>query len=121
MSRTTLTILALVAVSTACRKPPPPDARRTDAGAGADAATHRGQDRPSGEEAGPPGDRDGHGHGETGEKRSDLDQPVDTLLAQSCEHGRKAFECDECRYSVGVVVAGRGGRARAGVAGPAVG
>ncbi|HEX7487565.1 MAG TPA: efflux RND transporter periplasmic adaptor subunit [Anaeromyxobacteraceae bacterium] len=36
-------------------------------------------------------------------KESDLDQPVESLLAQSCEHHMKTFECDECRYQVGVV------------------
>ena len=41
------------------------------------------------------------GHAEA--RRSDLDQPVDALLAQSCEHDKKTFECDECRYQVGVV------------------
>jgi len=36
------------------------------------------------------------------EEPSDLDQPVEALLARTCEHGRKTFECDECRYEVGV-------------------
>ncbi len=35
-------------------------------------------------------------------KVSDLDQPAEVLLGQSCEHGKKTFECDECRYQVGV-------------------
>lgn len=34
---------------------------------------------------------------------SDLDRPVDDLFAEPCEHDRKTFECDRCRYSVGVV------------------
>jgi cobalt-zinc-cadmium efflux system membrane fusion protein len=100
MSRTTLTILALVALSAGCRKTPP-DAPRGDVRV-ADAATHEEHDRASKQQAGHPDDHADHGHGEAGEKRSDLDQPVDTLLGQSCEHGRKTFECDECRYSVGV-------------------
>ncbi len=37
------------------------------------------------------------------QKVSDLDRPVDELFAATCEHGRKTFECDECRYGVGVV------------------
>ncbi|WP_232288375.1 efflux RND transporter periplasmic adaptor subunit [Anaeromyxobacter sp. K] len=28
---------------------------------------------------------------------------MDELLGLTCEHGRKTFECDECRYEVGVV------------------
>ncbi|MBI5507424.1 MAG: efflux RND transporter periplasmic adaptor subunit [Deltaproteobacteria bacterium] len=34
---------------------------------------------------------------------SDLDRPVDELFGRSCEHNQKAFECDACRYEVGVV------------------
>jgi cobalt-zinc-cadmium efflux system membrane fusion protein len=40
-----------------------------------------------------------HAHGKT----SDLDQPVAELFQASCEHGIKTYECDECRYEVGVV------------------
>ncbi len=36
-------------------------------------------------------------------KASDLDQPVEALLARTCEHGKKAYECDECRYETGIV------------------
>jgi len=43
----------------------------------------------------------GHDHGEEG---GDLDLPADELFARSCEHGIHAFECDECRYEVGVVL-----------------
>jgi cobalt-zinc-cadmium efflux system membrane fusion protein len=51
-----------------------------------------------GKEAG----QEGHeAHG--AEKPSDLDRPVAELLAATCEHGRKTYECDECRYEVGVV------------------
>lgn len=49
----------------------------------------------------PHGEGDGHGHGD--ERKSDLDRPVDELLALTCEHQKKTFECDECRYEVGVV------------------
>ena len=34
---------------------------------------------------------------------SDLDRPVDELVTLSCEHQKKTFECDECRYEVGFV------------------
>jgi cobalt-zinc-cadmium efflux system membrane fusion protein len=34
---------------------------------------------------------------------SDLDRPVDELLAAECQHDKKSFECDECRYEVGFV------------------
>lgn len=34
---------------------------------------------------------------------SDLDRPVEALFAAECEHGTKAFLCDECRYEVGIV------------------
>jgi len=43
---------------------------------------------------------EGHDHG--GE-RSDLDRPVEELFAATCEHDKRTFECDECRYEVGVV------------------
>lgn len=47
----------------------------------------------------------GHDHGATEDEASDLDQPVETLFAVSCEHGVKTFACDECRYEVGVTKA----------------
>lgn len=34
---------------------------------------------------------------------SDLDRPVEELFAELCSHKKKTFECDECRYEVGVV------------------
>ncbi|HOX47006.1 MAG TPA: efflux RND transporter periplasmic adaptor subunit [Myxococcota bacterium] len=37
------------------------------------------------------------------EEPSDLDRPVEELIALTCEHARKTFECDECRYEVGFV------------------
>jgi cobalt-zinc-cadmium efflux system membrane fusion protein len=82
MSRTTRTLLAVLALAGGCRpgSPPPPNAAPAPADGGHD-----------------------HGHGEAGGKVSDLDQPVDALLAKPCEHGKKAFECHECRYEVGVV------------------
>ena len=35
-------------------------------------------------------------------EESDLDRPVSELFADTCEHGIKTHECDECRYEVGV-------------------
>lgn len=36
-------------------------------------------------------------------RKSDLDRPIDELIAARCEHGVNTFECDECRYEVGFV------------------
>ena len=46
---------------------------------------------------------EGHEHGE--DEGSDLDRPVAELFEDSCEHGIKTHECEECRYEVGVVKA----------------
>ena len=45
------------------------------------------------------------GHEESGETkaRSDLERPVDELVALACEHGKKTFACDKCRYQIGFV------------------
>jgi cobalt-zinc-cadmium efflux system membrane fusion protein len=42
-----------------------------------------------------------HEHG--GDEASDLDRPVSELFAATCEHDIKKYECDECRYEIGVV------------------
>ncbi len=42
-----------------------------------------------------------HAHDHPGE--SDLDRPIEALFGDTCEHGLQTFECDECRYEVGVV------------------
>ncbi|MBK9090699.1 MAG: efflux RND transporter periplasmic adaptor subunit [Holophagales bacterium] len=34
---------------------------------------------------------------------SDLDRPVEELVTLTCEHEKKTFECDECRYETGFV------------------
>jgi cobalt-zinc-cadmium efflux system membrane fusion protein len=59
-----------------------------------------------------PGHDDGaadgkHDHDEkSGEKKvSDLDRSVEELFGATCEHGKKTFECPECRYELGVVKA----------------
>ena len=36
-------------------------------------------------------------------KPSDLDRPVDELVGLTCEHKKKTYECEECRYEVGFV------------------
>lgn len=45
---------------------------------------------------------DGMGGAETREP-SDLDRPVEELVALTCEHEKRTFECDECRYEAGFV------------------
>ena len=50
------------------------------------------------------------GHDEAGheghdDELSDLDRTPEELFAATCEHGIKTYECDECRYEVGVVKA----------------
>ena len=93
MNRTvSLTLLAVVLAASACR--PSGGAPQPTAEAKTEAGGHEGHGE--GKEA------DDHGgHGST--KVSDLDRPVDELFADSCEHGKKTHECDECRYGVGVV------------------
>ncbi len=41
---------------------------------------------------------EGHDHASGG----DLDQSVESLLAQRCEHDLPAYRCEECRYEVGI-------------------
>jgi membrane fusion protein, heavy metal efflux system len=45
------------------------------------------------------------GHEESAEVKepSDLDRPLDALAALACEHGKKTFECDKCRFQIGFV------------------
>jgi membrane fusion protein, heavy metal efflux system len=96
MSRTIPTLLALVTLSLGCQKAVAP----------APAAQPAGATEPhvatTGGEAGHADGHEGHGKESAGTKASDLDQPVDALLARTCEHGKKTFECAECRYEVGV-------------------
>jgi cobalt-zinc-cadmium efflux system membrane fusion protein len=94
MTRATWMLITALSLTTGCRKEPAAQLGQAQAKeGGAPEVEHEGQAA------------DGHlGHGHEGarEKRSDLDQPVEELFAQSCEHGMKTFECDECRYGVGV-------------------
>jgi len=46
---------------------------------------------------------DDHDHDHDHGSESDLDKSAESLFNQDCEHGIKAFSCDECRYEVGVV------------------
>ncbi len=40
---------------------------------------------------------------EEGVEGADLDEPIEALLAKSCEHGILQYTCDECRYELGMV------------------
>lgn len=40
---------------------------------------------------------------ERGAEVSDLDRPVDEMWAASCEHKIPQYQCDECRYEIGMV------------------
>ncbi len=42
----------------------------------------------------------GHEHGAEG---SDLDRPVDEMWRAKCEHEILQYQCDECRYEIGMV------------------
>jgi cobalt-zinc-cadmium efflux system membrane fusion protein len=49
----------------------------------------------------------GHDEDKETKRPSDLDRPVAELFAATCEHKKKTFECDACRYEIGVVRASR--------------
>lgn len=98
MSRGLLIAFALLAAGLGCRRPPTPGLQESAA-----PVSPSGHGHASGHEAGRVADdHDGRGRADAGAKPSDLDQPVDALLARSCEHDKRTFECDECRYEVGV-------------------
>jgi cobalt-zinc-cadmium efflux system membrane fusion protein len=82
-----LCALALMTASLSCSKGTPPDATTAKA-------------KPDEH-----GDPYGEAHGEAAEakERSDLDRPVEELIALTCEHKKKTYECDECRYETGFV------------------
>jgi cobalt-zinc-cadmium efflux system membrane fusion protein len=99
MSRTLPTLLTLVVLALGCQKargPAPAAPTRPPAAA---AAPHA---EATGGEAGHAGELADRGHDRAEAKVSDLDQPVEALLARSCEHGKKTYQCPECRYEVGV-------------------
>jgi membrane fusion protein, heavy metal efflux system len=86
MNRTIPMLLALLALATGCQKGTTPPPAAPPAAPTPTVAEH-----------------DGHGHDGAEARVSDLDQPAEALFGQACEHGRKTFECDQCRYEVGVV------------------
>lgn len=103
MSRKITFLAVALALAVGCKRAAPP-APAAPAAAGAQAGeSHEGHGDEAGSshaaEGGAHEVGDGHGHGA---EASDLDQPAEALLAKSCEHGKKTFECDECRYGVGV-------------------
>ena len=93
-------LLLVSAVLCACARPKagPQEAERHDGHA------HEVEEAPRGEpredEHRTESAHESHDHG-----RSDLDRSPDELFAATCEHGIPTYECDECRYEVGVVKA----------------
>ena len=45
----------------------------------------------------------GHEESATAKEPSDLDRPLEELVALHCEHNKKTLECDKCRYQIGFV------------------
>jgi cobalt-zinc-cadmium efflux system membrane fusion protein len=83
--------LLLVIASLSCKKSTPTEgivAAQAKSDERAQAGSHAGEAHEQGAEAKEP---------------SDLDRPVEELVALTCEHKKKTFECDECRYEVGFV------------------
>ena len=63
------------------------------------AAGHKAEgDAPTGHAEEGHGADDGHGA-----EVSDLDRPVDEMWSARCEHDILHYQCDECRYELGVV------------------
>jgi len=104
MNRTTRSLLAVLFLAAGCSKGSPAAPAAAHPAEAGKAATdgHPGHDRAAEARAGHAGEGGGHDHGEAAARVSDLDQPVDALLAKVCEHEKKTFECDGCRYEVGV-------------------
>jgi cobalt-zinc-cadmium efflux system membrane fusion protein len=101
MKRMSLMLSTVAALAAGCRgEPTAAKARNGEAPAGEAAASHDEPGRTV--EAAGAGEHGGHAPGEAEEKGSDLDESVAALLSRSCEHGKKSFECDDCRYAVGV-------------------
>ncbi len=96
-SRLGILIASLFVVS--CGKPAPePTAEATAAREATKEAAGHAAEGHGGHES----EEKGEGHDEA----SDLDRPVEELFSATCEHGKKTFECDECRYEIGVVKVG---------------
>jgi cobalt-zinc-cadmium efflux system membrane fusion protein len=87
----TIALAPLILALAACNRPAPSGAAEMSEGAAATAEERH----------------DGHAgdvHAESDvREHSDLDRPTDELFNATCEHGKKTFECDECRYEIGVV------------------
>lgn len=84
VARSYWVVLALLLTLASCRSEPAP----------VPAGPHHDDEGPA-----PPA---AHNHDEH-EEASDLDRPVSELVAATCEHQRRTFECDDCRYEVGFV------------------
>ena len=83
--------LVLVATSASCNKKNPAEATSVPAAKADDHASHEGEGHAE------------HGEEAEGKEPSDLDRPVSELVGLTCEHNKKTYECDECRYEVGFV------------------
>ena len=90
-----LTIIALASFALAACSTSNPDAPAESNG------SHEGHEHESAEPNKAESGHEGHDHDD--EEASDLDRPVAELFAATCEHNLKTYECDECRYEVGVV------------------
>lgn len=99
--RTIYRPLALVFLSAAisCNKASP--AAGTSDAAEAEPHDHAAHASGAPEKDDEKGHEDHEGHG--AKEASDLDRSVDELAKLTCEHDKKTFECDECRYEVGFV------------------
>jgi cobalt-zinc-cadmium efflux system membrane fusion protein len=86
-----LLALAIPAASVSCKKSSPAQATPP-------AQTQRESDGGRGARTG-----ESHEEGAKPKQPSDLDRPVEELVALTCEHKKKTFECDICRYEVGFV------------------
>ncbi|MBK9516086.1 MAG: efflux RND transporter periplasmic adaptor subunit [Anaeromyxobacter sp.] len=100
MTRPAPLLLALTLLAAGCRREPPAAPPPPAATPAHDERAERGHDEAA-EVGGAEAREHAHGHG-AGAEPSDLDQPPEALLARSCEHGLKTYQCDECRYEVGV-------------------
>ena len=86
----TITLAALILALAACNQGAPSGTLETREAAPVAEERHDG--------------RAGDIHAESdAREQSDLDRPTDELFSATCEHGKKTFECDECRYQIGVV------------------
>jgi len=93
MSRIGWAILWVGLLGTGCDNKPPPTAGKPPSHRGASEEAPGRETREKGPE---------QAETERGEE-SDLDRPVKELFSVACEHGKRAYECDDCRHEVGVV------------------